>query len=258
MSAGKPFRLFRRYAKLFKILDERNIYKLRIHLANRKGYFYNFMKTVNKNYSLYLRLHQYLSNIFILQQTESNIIYLIELFYDYKVQDLLEYCFTSFKYEQFNNVRILIENYPDYFLDAKPNIYEYFIFKNQNTNYTYESRLGIGEYLENTKIVYYIIKNLGRLDLVQGLKLNNFVFPYVARYIGWYDNLHPFTLEDVRMNFEKPNHTLPSFKLLKKLEIEKKNHMIMQMLNARPTDNNLMFRDLPLFESQVLKLIVSY
>ena len=180
------------YKKLFRILDDVNINELRWFLYNRKGYFKKFITWLNDyNYMSGYDIREveyFMLNMCRKSQIPYNLIWVIELFkpkkqlaqfhFYHKFDRYIKACINA---GQYNNAKILIENYP------------------VGVRTLLKSRMRIAyadDKIADMKIFYYLCcgkKN----SKINGIFLCN-LLKYDKEVVLWYHSVRKFGLVDVR------------------------------------------------------------
>jgi hypothetical protein len=251
------FQLGKKYFNFCSILKTGNVYKLIKFLSTRKGYIYNFMKYINTADKFYIkRLKHFIFKALMTSQSEYNIIYIIELFTPTDVKHNFQHLFSAYIYnclyvQQYNNVKILLDNY------NIPNLYFLFnsisLYRLSRNNLDFNNMLFKSKdiQLDIVKIFYYLCRNSINKDNVY-LSIDSPYFRIInPDIIEWYHTIKPFDLIKLR--------TLPTTKkdnsfdtTIKSLIVIEQNKLFLLLVKIPNLNTSV------LFEPHVLKLICEF
>ena len=249
--------------KLFRILKRKNINELRKFLAVRPNHIKNFMKRFYNRSKVMNYIFITIGEVFTINQTKENIIYLIDTLEcnkEYYELDTLNNNIAPSYHMSYFNVALNIDNLlaakyiaEEYKLDIKDLIYYldcYKVFLKLYPGYKLDSLYNCID--DKLDVIYSMYE--GKMNKVAPYKLSHFSNQY-EHVVIWYNKKHPFSLVDIRNNLECANGLNPH---LLTWENKFKNQMIMYMLRVNSGTNEYKFTEDILFEALVLRRSAEY
>jgi hypothetical protein len=251
---------YNKYRNFYRLLSTGIVWKLKKFISTRKGYIYNFMKRYNSRNYYFIYIRDFMVDILKKPQSELDIIYVIELFSPYHkninfIYDFIHnfdtYIYVCLKYKQYNNLRILLENY-----SSSINAYRIFNKIILSVQYEYKnfiSYYNIGEKdnkLDNAKIFYYFSK----IYDIPNVKIDTrAMYDVEESIILWYHTLHPFSIVNLIETVININiHYYISSKIIKSLIVIEQKKIFLLLVKIPNLNASV------LFEPRVLKMICEF